>query len=1312
MASRLRFRGIRLPLLLSSALVTTATGVVAAGTVSCSSSSPAGFDAGQADVPPETYPRSVLDSPGAESVQDSGNGSRVDADMSSSNDAGASSTVDAGMSSSNDAGASPQPSAPMGDKQFCSADGVCWLNPLPQLIEANPYAKMWGTDSDLWVPGSFGSMMHWNGHQWSSLATGGGRPFSGVFGFGPRNIWAVGYAGALARFDGQYWSEVTNPTTSKETLFGIWGSSPTDIWAVGNNGEILHGNGSTWESHKQKTDKAFFAIWGSGPTDIYAIGQDGICAHFDGTDWTLATLSSAWLTAVTGTSASDVWAAGRTGTLLHYDGEVWQSQHGPTTDNITSIVALSRDEVWMTTDKGTLFHYKNQEWNPLQTDQRLESIASATFVDESHFWLLGRAKGETGSLFAAFRWDIASTDVPRNTLIGLCDNAFTSVWGTSDDDVWIAGESCPLFHWNGSSWTQTGEAGMRDGVLAIGGSGPGDVWVAGTSNRLSHYNDLTGWRRVGSAFADTLSYLDVLDVATSAQGQAWFVVGERNSSGASLYSWGGGLNPVRASCDEGPCVTPVDPPRKIWSFGGSVWILGKAGSLYKWNGAPSSYWDLNRGDTGFGGPALASSDDGVIGGTSDSDIWIVRAVGDSEGDGSRARATGPVVHPVRHWTGSKMEEVAIPSYQIPRAIAVRRDDVWLVGDRGMMLHWNGHAWTSRQQVTGGTLRAVWSSPAGKVWAVGDSGVVLTDAPEGRQASAPAVSDEIVSRHGWRWSEKRSTWTEQRRTSSIASIWGTDPNILWAIDGTRILHTRGSLGWNQHIWAVQYTGSNRLTALWGSSESDVYAVGENGTLVHYDGQSWSDWSAMLVPFGEKLSLKTIWGSGARDVWTGATSQKILHWNGTTWSSHVSTWAAPLTARDGIPALNALWGSASTDVWAATTRGLLHWNGTDWKQDWMMGRADIGSVWGTGPADVWIGVAEGQNGTPSVQHWNGREWGWATATQSRVQAIAGTSRNVWHVGMFGLVERWNGAEFAPEDADTPDLFRTAKAFETATGETSWFGGDHGMVYQDRPCSATSTGDSGCRVVSERPADIAARAHSYRELSTGASHSCAIRRSDSRVFCWGYNDSGQVDAPAGAFIQLAVGRAHSCGLLEDKRLVCWGNNARGQAPTGPSLATYEQVTAAENTTCAIRTGDRNVECWGTLAESLARTTSGGYSELGINDIAACGIRASDQKLECWGDEPMEPTAATFSHVSVGSFVTCAIESVTQKPQCWYTNDEVDTPDTEMVTISAGSDHACGVRASDGRALCWGYYDQGQTPRGASFVPFDRVSSGGDHT
>ena len=49
----------------------------------------------------------------------------------------------------------------------------------------------------------------------------------------------------------------------------------------------------------------------------------------------------------------------------------------------------------------------------------------------------------------------------------------------------------------------------------------------------------------------------------------------------------------------------------------------------------------------------------------------------------------------------------------------------------------------------------------------------------------------------------------------------------------------------------------LTSVWGSSSSDVYATGDNGTLLHYDGVAWKSTPGI----GIDKQINKVWGSSS-------------------------------------------------------------------------------------------------------------------------------------------------------------------------------------------------------------------------------------------------------------------------------------------------------------------------------------------------------------------------------------------------------------------------------------------------------------------
>jgi hypothetical protein len=54
----------------------------------------------------------------------------------------------------------------------------------------------------------------------------------------------------------------------------------------------------------------------------------------------------------------------------------------------------------------------------------------------------------------------------------------------------------------------------------------------------------------------------------------------------------------------------------------------------------------------------------------------------------------------------------------------RADDVWAVGARGAIVHFDGSRWTSITSPTNKALRAVFAASADDVWAVGAGGTVV------------------------------------------------------------------------------------------------------------------------------------------------------------------------------------------------------------------------------------------------------------------------------------------------------------------------------------------------------------------------------------------------------------------------------------------------------------------------------------------------------------------------------------------------------------------------------------------------------------
>ena len=149
---------------------------------------------------------------------------------------------------------------------------------------------------------------------------------------------------------------------------------------------------------------------------------------------------------------------------------------------------------------------------------------------------------------------------------------------------------------------------------------------------------------------------------------------------------------------------------------------------------------------------------------------------------------------------------------------------------------------------------------------------------------------------------------------LFGVSGTSSTDVFAVgDAGTILH------WDGTNWYPQQCGTfQRLLAVWMGSPGDGYAVGAGGTIVRYNGSSWT-----VVPTraGTAYDLRAVWGSSPNDVFAVGDAGTILHYDGDGWTSQVSNSVANLLA---------VWGLSPANVYAVgAANELLHYDGTSWQ-----------------------------------------------------------------------------------------------------------------------------------------------------------------------------------------------------------------------------------------------------------------------------------------------------------------------------------------------------------------------------------------------
>jgi len=276
---------------------------------------------------------------------------------------------------------------------------------------------IWGfSASDIYSVGDMGTILHYDGIDWSTMESGTTEDLFDVWGIADHKIYAVGAAGTILEYDGSAWSPMTSGVTTD--MHGIWGSSQSDIFAVGSLSTILHYNGIAWNDMGYTTTNGayLYAVHGNASDYAYAaryhnllgIERYGGVIHFDGSQWHCVYCSYGDHNDIWVAPDSSVYAVGHSmwlhygdGFLAHYDGAAWENTFFPGTGEGRGVWGDQEGNVYAVFDNGSIGHFDGMDWTFSQV----------------------------------------STD------------ALLEVWGVSPDNIWVVGEKYLIRHLENDTWT-------------------------------------------------------------------------------------------------------------------------------------------------------------------------------------------------------------------------------------------------------------------------------------------------------------------------------------------------------------------------------------------------------------------------------------------------------------------------------------------------------------------------------------------------------------------------------------------------------------------------------------------------------------------------------------------------------------------------------------------------------------------------------------------------------------------------------------------------------------------------------------------
>ncbi|MBF0450216.1 MAG: hypothetical protein HQK75_05900, partial [Candidatus Magnetomorum sp.] len=217
--------------------------------------------------------------------------------------------------------------------------------------------------------------------------------------------------------------------------------------------------------------------------------------------------------------------------------------------------------------------------------------------------------------------------------------------------------------------------------------------------------------------------------------------------------------------------------------------------------------------------------------------------------------------------------------------AHNKDVAYAVGDNNVILRYSNNQW---EQVTHGYTANFYS-----VWGYGADNII-----------AVGTGNQRIKYNG-------STWSQEPGSGSydIYDIWGDDIyGYYYTVgDNGEILEFMGS--WNNYTY-----GSHPLHSIFANTNSQRFAVGDNGTAWIYANASWS-----AVSSNTSSDLNSVWADNETAVAVGMTGE-IIQYQSNSWSAMTSG-----TSED----LMGVWGQSMDFLTAVGTNGsCLRYDGTNW------------------------------------------------------------------------------------------------------------------------------------------------------------------------------------------------------------------------------------------------------------------------------------------------------------------------------------------------------------------------------------------------
>lgn len=164
------------------------------------------------------------------------------------------------------------------------------------------------------------------------------------------------------------------------------------------------------------------------------------------------------------------------------------------------------------------------------------------------------------------------------------------------------------------------------------------------------------------------------------------------------------------------------------------------------------------------------------------------------------------------------------------------------------------------------------------------------------------------------------------------------------------------------WLNPLPQGNNLNAIWIHESGEMYAVGDVGTVIHWNGSA-----IEVIPTGVHANLSDVFGFMPDNLFVTSNSYSekspFLHWDGDNWSQLAEN-----------RRIRGLWGIEENMLFGVTNSDVYQWNETQWEimpMEISGNPRDFHDIWGYGADDIFI-VGDVNIYQSMLAHWDGTLW----------------------------------------------------------------------------------------------------------------------------------------------------------------------------------------------------------------------------------------------------------------------------------------------------------------------------------------------------